>query len=392
MMSFTSCLRNAVIQRKQLPYCRFISSSSLVVTPRTDNRRFDARPAQEELTFGTTLSDHMLTCEYKDGAWQAPEIRAYENLSISPAASSLHYGLSCFEGLKAYKGEDGQTRLFRPDKNIARLQASMERLQMPGWKELNVEDLSSLLTELLKIDDRWIPTGDGYSLYLRPTVIATHPYLGLAAPTELLFFVITSPVGPYYKTGFAPITLLATPDYIRAWPGGTGCNKVAGNYAPTMKPQAAAVEQGLSQVLWLFGDDVTEVGGMNVFFVIKNNDNDDDKRYTLVTPPLDRGDILPGVTRDSILHLCRTRFSDELQVEERFPTMTELVELSKEDKLLEAFGAGTAAVVTPIEGIQYEGSLIDIPATGEWTQRFWKELTGIQYGRIEGPEGWSVVV
>lgn len=383
-----------------------ISSLGLTITKTSDesigSSRFDKKPAKEDLKFGTTFSDHMLTIVYKNGAWQEPEIRPFENLSISPAASSLHYGLQCFEGMKAYKtttttaattatdthDSDNATtvRLFRPDKNMERLQKSMERLQMPGH-DFDPNELIHLIQKLVKLDERWIPQGDGYSLYLRPTVIATHPFLGLAAPTELLLYVITCPVGPYYPTGFKPISLLATPDYVRAWPGGTGCNKVGGNYAPTMKPQAEAVEQGYSQVLWLFGEnhEVTEVGGMNVFFVMRNDSNEP----VLVTPPLDRGDILPGVTRDSILVLAQ---SMGLKVEERFPTMEELLHASQSNTLLEAFGAGTAAVVTPIQGIHYLGTDIIIPATGPWTTRFWEELTGIQSGRIAGPEGWSVVV
>lgn len=363
-----------------------ISSLGLTITKTNDESRFEKKPAKEELKFGTTFSDHMLTIAYQKGAWQTPHIRPYENLSISPAATSFHYGLSCFEGMKAYKTSGNTIRLFRPDKNMQRLKNSMERLQMPGY-DFDPNELIHLLKQLLQLDQRWIPEGDGYSLYIRPTVIATHPFLGLAAPTELLLYVITCPVGPYYPSGFKPISLLATPDYVRAWPGGTGSNKVGGNYAPTMKPQAEAVRQGYSQVLWLFGDthEVTEVGSMNVFFVLLNDENEP----VLVTPPLTRGDILPGVTRDSILVLAQ---SMGLKVEERFPTMQELRDASHSNTLIEAFGAGTAAVVTPIERIHYQGSNIDIPATGSWTQRFWDELTGIQSGRIEGPEGWSVVV
>ena len=380
--------------RALAPY-RCISSSRLTITKTTDQQRQKQKPPKEDLTFGTTLSDHMLSISFREGEWQAPEIKPLENLSISPAASALQYGLSCFEGMKAYKNSndtdtdddddnDNTIRLFRPDKNMERLSRSMERLQMPGYDFDHVA-LLSCLKELLKLDKQWIPQGDGYSLYIRPTVIATGPYLGLAAPTELLLTVITSPVGPYYPSGaFTPITLLATSDYIRAWPhGGTGQYKIGGNYAPTMKPQAEAVAQGCSQVLWLFGDEITEVGSMNIFFIFENSDGDGD---VLVTPPLDRGDILPGVTRDSILQLAH---ASGLTVEERFPTMTELL---GNNPPKEAFGAGTAAVVTPIDGILYQGNKINIPATGQWTQRFWDELTGIQYGKIEGPDGWSVVV
>jgi branched-chain amino acid aminotransferase len=381
---------------------RCISSSRLQITQiREDQSRFPFKPCQTDLKFGTTFSDHMLTIEYKMGAWQDPKIIPYQNISLSPAASSLHYGLACFEGMKAYKtttdNPDGNTisgqststiRLFRPDKNMERLRNSMKRLEMPGY-DFDPQELITLMKTLIRLDERWIPVGDGYSLYIRPTVVATHPYLGLAAPTELLLYVITCPVGPYYPSGFRPVTLWATPDYVRAWPGGTGSNKVGGNYAPTMKPQAEAIQRGYSQVLWLFGDnhEVTEVGSMNVFFVIRETDSHESD--VLVTPPLTRGDILPGVTRDSILYLAQ---SMGLKVEERFPTMEELQLACESNRLVEAFGAGTAAVVTPIEGIHYEGTTLRIPATGYWTQRFWDELTGIQSGRFSGPDGWSILV
>jgi branched-chain amino acid aminotransferase len=202
-------------------------------------------------------------------------------------------------------------------------------------------------------------------------------------------YVITSPVGPYYKSGFDPVRLTADTSFVRAWPGGTGNSKVGGNYAPTMKPAAEAIESGYSQVLWLFGDnhEVTEVGSMNLFFVIINKDT---KKPELVTPPLSRGDILPGVTRDSIINLAKSW--GDFDVSERFPTMEEIQKAAQDNRLVEAFGAGTAAVVTPISCIQYQGKDIEIPAVGDVTQRCWDEITGIQYGKIEGPEGWSVKV
>jgi branched-chain amino acid aminotransferase len=293
--------------------------------------------------------------------------------------------------MKAYKSiKDDSIRLFRPDMNMKRLSSSMERLHMPGI-DFDHQELIECIKSLVRIDERWIPEGEGYSLYLRPTVIATHKFLGLAAPDSLLLYVITSPVGPYYKTGFNPIRLTADTPYVRAWPGGTGAAKVGGNYASTMKPQAAATAQGYSQVLWLFEEDgedtITEVGAMNVFFVVADPISG---RPELVTAPLDRGDILPGVTRDSILRL--TQDWDEVTVSERWLTMRELLRASREGRLLEAFGAGTAAVVTPISGIQYKGQDIEIPATGALTKRIWDDITSIQYGIKEGPTGWSVVV
>lgn len=369
---------------------RCISSSQLTIERTTDSSRLLNRPPKEQLLFGTTMSDHMLTIEWnKQVGWESPKIVPYQNLSISPAASCLHYGLQCFEGLKAYKSlTDDSIRLFRPDKNMERLSNSMARLQMPGY-DFDREELIQCMAELVQLDERWIPQGEGYSLYLRPTVIATHKFLGLAAPDSLLLYVITSPVGPYYKSGFNPIRLTADTNYVRAWPGGTGNSKVGGNYAPTMKPAADAAKNGYSQILWLFGesDEVTEVGAMNVFFFIINKET---RRPELVTAPLTRGDILPGVTRASVLELCRSW--GDFDVSERYPTMPEIQEAADDNRLLEAFGAGTAAVVTPISCIQYKGKDIDIPAVGKLTRRIWDEITGIQYGKKQGPPGWSVKV
>jgi branched-chain amino acid aminotransferase len=304
--------------------------------------------------------------------------------------STVYTGLQCFEGMKAYKSldNDKQLRLFRPDLNMIRLSNSMDRLHMQG-ADFDHQELVKCIMQLVKVDKKWIPYGEGYSLYLRPTVIATHKFLGLAAPDSLLLYVITSPVGPYYKSGFNPIRLTADTSYVRAWPGGTGNSKVGGNYASTMKPAAEAAKKGYSQVLWLFGDndEVTEVGAMNVFFYLINKETG---RPELVTPPLTRGDILPGVTRASILELARSW--NEFDVSERFPTMAELKEAAEDNRLLEAFGAGTAAVVTPIECIQYQGKDIEIPAVGSVTKRMWDEITSIQYGKKPGPTGWSVVI
>ena len=298
-------------------------------------------------------------------------------------------GLQCFEGMKAYRGlNDDSIRLFRPDLNMIRLTNSMKRLHMPGSDFVH-QELINLIAELVKVDAKWIPYGEGYSLYIRPTVIATHKFLGLAAPDSLLLYVITSPVGPYYKSGFNPVRLTADTPYVRAWPGGTGNSKVGGNYASTMKPAAEAFNDGYSQILWLFGenDEVTEVGAMNVFFYLINKETN---RPELVTPPLTRGDILPGVTRASIVDLAKSW--GDFEVSERFPTMAEIQLAAEEGRLLEAFGAGTAAVVTPISCIQYKGKDIEIPAVGELTKRVWDEIIAIQYGKVQGPPGWSVVI
>eukprot|EP00527_Entomoneis_sp_CCMP2396_P000637 CAMPEP_0198152744 /NCGR_PEP_ID=MMETSP1443-20131203/61147_1 /TAXON_ID=186043 /ORGANISM="Entomoneis sp., Strain CCMP2396" /LENGTH=387 /DNA_ID=CAMNT_0043818859 /DNA_START=27 /DNA_END=1190 /DNA_ORIENTATION=- len=370
---------------------RWISFSQLTIEQQMETSAFDSRPPKEDLLFGTTFSDHMLMVEWDQKRnWSAPRIVPYQDLKICPASSCLHYGLQCFEGMKAYKAlSDGTLRLFRPDMNMKRLKSSMERLHMPG-SDLNSDELLKCIGELVRLDEKWIPEGEGYSLYLRPTVIATHKFLGLAPPNSLLLYVITSPVGPYYKTGFKPIRLTADTNYVRAWPGGTGNAKVGGNYAPTMKPQAEASSQGYSQVLWLFGphDEITEVGAMNVFFFLVNKETG---RRELVTAPLDRGDILPGVTRDSILYLAR-HWGEDFDVSERWLTMGELQEAAADNRLIEAFGAGTAAVVNPISCIQYKGEDIDIPATGDLTKRIWNDITSIQYGTMAGHEGWSVKI
>jgi branched-chain amino acid aminotransferase len=305
--------------------------------------------------------------------------------------------------MKAYKPllsvpnvSSNEIRLFRPEKNMQRLSASMKRLGMPGYK-FDARELIQCISTLVRMDESFIPTSEtpGYALYIRPTVIATHPFLGLCPPEQLLLYVICSPVGPYYKSaGFSPIKLLASSvDQVRAWPGGTGINKIGGNYAGTMLAQQHAQQQGYEQVLWLLDDNVTEVGSMNVFFVLR--DANDPNKVELVTPPLSRGDILPGITRDSILYLARTEWNDVVTVTERNITMSEVVDAIQRGQLCEVFGAGTAAVVTSVKSIHYNRTDYIIPTIDtnlSLTKRVWEKLTAIQYGMKEGPLGWSVLV
>jgi len=295
--------------------------------------------------------------------------------------------------MKAYKslsgGDDGENdnddsiRLFRPDCNMERLSSSMERLSLPGH-DFDKDELIKCIMKLIDIDRDWIPEGEGYSLYLRPNVIAMSKNLGLANPESLLLYVVTSPVGPYYKSGFKPVRLLCETEHVRAAIGGTGGFKVGGNYAPTMLPAKEAAMKGYNQVLWLLDGHITEVGAMNIFFVF---DLGDGKRE-IVTPPLTRGDILPGVTRRSIIELAQGW--DDCVMSERNVTMDEVEAAVKEGRIMEAFGAGTAAVVAPIECINYKGEDLEIPATGSITQKVWDSLIGIQYGKTEHP--WSVKV
>mmetsp|Transcript_23939 Transcript_23939/g.51693 ORF Transcript_23939/g.51693 Transcript_23939/m.51693 type:complete len:398 (-) Transcript_23939:3066-4259(-) len=371
---------------------RAISSAGLTIDQLPESEKsLNGMPPKEELKFGKIFAPHMLQVHYNRemGGWQAPAIVPFQDLKLNPAAAALHYGLECFEGMKAYKSitDSSDLRLFRPDLNMKRLKDSMSRLSMPG-NDFDSQELIKCIGELVRLDKDWIPSGEGYSLYLRPTVIATHPFLGLSPPDDLLLYVITSPVGPYYASGFDPVRLTADTPYVRAWPGGSGSSKIGGNYGPTMKPGAEAMSRGYSQILWVFGEDdyVTEVGAMNVFFFLKNSSG----KRELVTPPLTTGDILPGVTRQSILELSKQW--GEFDVVERSITMPEIRDAAAEGRLIEAFGAGTAAVVTPISCIQYKGKDIDIPATGDLTKRIFSKLMSIQYGTVEGPEGWSVKI
>jgi len=364
-----------------------IDVSKLEITLTTEPK---TQLPKEQLTFGTTFSDHMLEVDWTaEEGWGAPKISPYHNLSVDPAASVFHYALECFEGMKAYRDDEGNVRMFRPDCNMERMNTSMERLALPNF---DGDGLVECMKELLKIDKDWIPQGEGYSLYIRPTGISTHPCVGVARAASAKIYVILSPVGPYYPEGFAPVKLLAGDEYVRAWPGGTGDTKIGGNYGPTILPQSEAAAKGFQQLMWLFADGdehlVTEVGTMNVMFVWTNLDGE----LELVTAPLNRGDILPGVTRRSVLELVEGWGT--MKVTERNITMREVVAAVDEGRMVEAFGCGTAVVVSPIELINYNGKDLQIPLelgnVGKTAQRLWDEITGIQLGRIE--HEWSVKV
>jgi len=341
------------------------------------------------LAFGKKFSDHMLELDWTiESGFSAPRIVPYHNLSLDPAVPALHYAVQCFEGMKAYKDSAGKVRLFRPDLNMKRFKDSCERLALPT---VDMQGWLQCIKELVKVEQSWVPSNNGYSLYLRPTAIATTEALGVFPPTKALLYCITSPVGPYFKDGFAPVKVLAETAFRRAWPGGTGNNKVGGNYAPGLLPQALASKQGYSQVLWLFGEEeqVTEVGSMNLFVFWKTPEGKEE----LVTAPLD-GTILPGVTRQSILDL--TRCWKEFEVSEKVYTMPELERAVAEGRVIEVFGAGTAAVVAPISGIGYKGQELKIPCgadgkAGNLAKRLFESVSDIHYGRSD-PHGWSVVV
>lgn len=335
-----------------------------------------------KLKFGHSFTDHMLTFKYApDKGWHDMMIKPYENLSLDPACMTLHYGQAIFEGLKAYISPDGKPLLFRPEENFIRMNSSARRLKIP---ELDVSEVLEGLFELLKIEKDWIPTADGTSLYIRPTTIATDPFLGVKASDTYLFFIILSPVGTYYPEGFNPIKIHVEDEYVRAVKGGTGFTKAAGNYAASLLAGAQAKMKGFSQVLWLDGIHrryCEEVGSMNIFFVLKDE---------IVTPSLS-GSILPGITRKSILRLAADM---GYKVTERLIGIDEVYKAYEDGELLEIFGTGTAAVVSPVGIMNWDGREIAINdnKTGEITRKLYDKLIGIQTGRIADKYGWSVSV
>jgi branched-chain amino acid aminotransferase len=298
----------------------------MVITPTTSPK---PKLPLDALLFGRSFTDHMLSIDWsQETGWARPQISPLQDLNISPAATGLHYGIQCFEGMKAYKDKKGTIRMFRPDRNMDRMDFSMQRLAMP---RLDKAGFMECIKQLLRLDSSWIPSEDGYSMYIRPTAIGTSPYLGVHASEDVKLYTILSPVGPYYKGGFKPIKLYADTMNVRAWPGGVGNAKVGGNYAPTILPSKLVAEKGYSQILWLFGpdDQVTEVGAMNIFFVLKKASGG----IELVTAPLTRGDILPGITRQSILELAREWKDQQIEVSERWITMPEIAEAEKQGRV-----------------------------------------------------------
>lgn len=363
--------------------------SSKIVIDRTNSPK--QKTPNKDLKFGRTFTDHMLEIDWTlANGWEAPHIKPYGDLTISPAASCLHYALQCFEGMKAYLDDQGRIRLFRPEMNMARMNRSAARLCMPTF---DGDEFLKCIERLIVVDKSWIPQGKGFSLYIRPTYISTHAAVGVAAAEACKLFCILCPVGPYYPTGFKPVDLLADPSKVRAWPGGTGNAKVGGNYALSILPGQEAIQKGYSQILWVFGPelDVTEVGTMNQFFYMVDKKSG---TPTLVTAPLD-GTILPGVTRDSILQLARAW---GINTQERRYTLHEVIEAVNEGRMLEAFGAGTAAVVCPVKSIHYLDQDIKIPLdktdatkqSGPLTQKLLSTLEDIQYGKVK--HEWSRIV
>ncbi|TRY87807.1 hypothetical protein DNTS_015712 [Danionella cerebrum] len=386
---------------------RFISSSFKAADLTIEkNPVLKPKPDPSSLVFGKQFSDHMLTIGWSAAeGWQTPQIKPFQNLSLHPASSVLHYSIELFEGMKAFRGVDNRIRLFRPMLNMERMFRSAERSCLPLFDKV---ELLKCISKLVEIDQEWVPYSTDASLYIRPTFIGIEPSLGVSRAGHALLFVIVGPVGPYFATGgFSPVSLLADPRYVRAWRGGVGEYKIGGNYGPTIAVQSEAAKLGCQQVLWLYGEseEITEVGTMNLFIYWTNESGEKE----LLTPPLD-GVILPGVTRQSLLDLAREwvseyeKFSEDkrvgeligkgdFKVTERRVFMHELLAALDAGRILEVFGAGTACVVCPVGSLLYKGQTYQIPTMQngpDLAKRFHKELTDIQYGRVQ--RDWAPLV
>jgi len=335
------------------------------------------KPDQSKLVFGKVFTDHMFVMDYADGEWKDARIVPYAPIEMDPATMILHYGQGVFEGLKAYRNEKGEILLFRPKKNFERMNISDERLCIP---RLDVDFVTNALKELVKIEADWVPNLPGTSLYIRPFAFATDVSLGVHVSHTYKFMIILSPVGAYYPTGLDPVKIMIENEYVRAARGGTGFTKAIANYAVSLKGQEVANAKGFEQVLWLDAQErkyVEEVGSMNVMFKVDGE---------IVTPDL-IGTVLAGVTRDSVIQLLR---SWGYKVTERRVSAQELFDAHAAGKLEEAFGTGTAAVISPIGLLSWNGKEITINGnqTGELSRRLYDSLMAIQYGQAEDKFGW----
>ena len=337
------------------------------------------KPDQHSLGFGKYFTDHMLIMDWTKGiGWHDARIVPYGPLMVDPATMVLHYAQETFEGLKAYRNEKGEILLFRPEMNARRMINSNKRICMPPVPE---EDFVELVEALVKCEQDWVPTLPETSLYIRPFCYASEPSVGVHEADSYKFVIIVTPVGNYYPEGVNPVKIWVEDEYVRAVKGGTGFTKCGGNYAASIAAQVKAEKAGYTQVLWLDGVHrkyVEEVGTMNAMFVIDGK---------VVTAPC-VGSVLPGVTRDSMIHVLRDW---GYTVEERDLSIDELMEAGRNGKLTEAFGTGTAAVVSPIGQLYYKGEEIVINdfKTGELTQKLYDTLTGIQWGKLEDKYGWT---
>lgn len=332
-----------------------------------------------ELGFGKYTTDYMFTMDYaSDRGWHNAQIRPYESLCLDPASMVLHYAQETFEGLKAYKTKDGRILLFRPEVNAKRFANSNRRLSMPVLDE---NDFVEIIEKLVSIERDWIPEGAGESLYIRPFMYASDVSLGVHPSFTYKFVVIVMPVGAYYPEGVNPVKIYVEDEYVRANVGGTGFTKCGGNYAGSLAAQVKAEKLGYTQVLWLDGVHrkyIEEVGSMNVMFKIDGQ---------IYTAPCD-GTVLPGVTRESIIHILKDM---GYVVNEVHLSIDDLMKAGREGRLEEAFGTGTAAVISPVGELYYKGETVTINnfETGELTQKLYDQLTGIQWGNLKDRFSWT---
>jgi branched-chain amino acid aminotransferase len=332
--------------------------------------------------FGQHFTDHMVTIRWnREKGWHDAEVGPYSTLALDPAAMVLHYGQAIFEGLKAYRQPDGSIASFRPEANAERFRASARRMAMP---ELPDELFLESVRQILAVDDRWVPSAEEESLYLRPFMISTEKGLGVRPASEYLYVLIASPAGSYFAGGVRPVSVWLSTEYVRAAPGGTGAAKFAGNYAASLVAQAQAAEKGCDQVVWLDAVErrwVEEMGGMNLFFVFGDK---------VITPEL-TGTLLPGITRNSLLALA----SDlGLSVEERRISTEEWEKANASGELTEVFACGTAAVITPVGHVKHAGGEFDIAdgGTGSVTKKLRERLTGLQHGHAADTHGWMTTL
>ncbi len=338
-----------------------------------------AKPQDEnKLGFGTIFTDHMFVMDYEAGkGWHSARIEPYGPFCLEPSTMVLHYGQAIFEGMKAYRTAGGKVRIFRPRDYLARMNRSADGLCIPY---IDTEFVFKGLMKLISIEKDWVPSPEGTSLYIRPFIIATDPYVGVRPSHTYRFFIILSPVGAYYPEGFKPVKIWVETKYVRAVRGGLGFAKTPANYAASLKAAEEAKANGYTQVLWLDGVEkkyIEEVGTMNIAFIIDNK---------LVTPPLE-GSILGGMTRDSVIRVAKDW---GLEVKEEQITINELYEAHDKGTLQEIFGTGTAAVISPVSSLNWAGNVITVNngVTGETSQRLYDEITGIQYGKVADRFNW----
>lgn len=330
---------------------------------------------KENLVFGKEYADHMLVCDYENGEWQMPEIMPYGDFSMSPSTSFIHYGQAIFEGVKAYRQPDGSIAVFRPYDNWKRMNVSAERMGMP---EIPEEIFMEGMRQLIELDDAWVPGEAETSLYIRPFMMGMDEFIGVRPSDTYRFAIITSPAGAYYNK---PVRIYVQDRYVRAVKGGIGFTKAAGNYGASMQPTAEVRKMGYDQNLWTDAIEnkyVQEIGTMNVFFIVDG---------VALTPDLNSGTILAGVTRASIITLME---ENGIRVEERPVSIHELIDAHKNGKLQEAFGSGTAASMSYIADLTYKGETLSLPDQSTWTiaPKIKAQLDDIRYGRVPDTHGW----